>query len=364
MILVDGGEGQAQWIDAVELYPYDAGRRVILPALRKKNISTLDLVVVTHPHSDHLGGLLDVLADPAITIRQVWDSGVISIGRQFSYPTVTQFKTVIDSRKIPVAVPEEGRSVEWAKGVTAEVLHVDPMAKETNDASLVVRLHYGESALLLTGDAQGDSPKSAQIKMLAQYRDRLASDVLKAPHHGSRDSALADFLAAVHPKYAVISCGDYNGYNHPHPETIEAYRTLGVTVLRTDLDSHIEMSSDGKKWTVRTAAKGEVDLPRAKFEAPEVPVASIKDQLGRWVTMIGTVTAVEEAGRRKDSHILTLDGTARVFMARGREKGVLPEGHALRELMGKKVRVSGAVRDKPYGLQMALSSPRLLQVLP
>ncbi|MBI3097439.1 MAG: MBL fold metallo-hydrolase [Planctomycetes bacterium] len=354
-ILIDGGEGHTP--DAAELYPFDAGLRVVLPVLKKKGITTLDLVIATHPHSDHIGGLADVLAEASLTIREFWHSGHTA----WVFPSYERVQKILMERKIPSIVPELGKTCEWGKGVSATVLHLDPSAKNPNASSIVVKMAYGETSFLFTGDAE----EAAEAAMLAPDRaPLLASTVLKVGHHGSKTSTGTPFVAAVRPKFAVVSCGCYNGYGHPRPEPLETLQKAGARVYRTDSDSHVCASSDGKTVTLATAAAKEVDLPQAGFDAPEISPATISENVGKWVRLKGKVTAMRKAADGA-TYILTVDGKASVVIFKGVSKFIIAEGVALDAVEGKDVTVGGIVQDhKKYGLQIVINSKNMFHVTP
>lgn len=351
VILVDGGEGKTP--DAKVLYPFDAGSRVILPVLRAKSISRLDLVVESHPHSDHIGGLVDVLADPAIETKEVWDSGFAG----WKYPTYERLRGLVAEKKIPCLCPKEGAIYDWGDGVTAKVVRCAPDAHAPNDASIVLRISYGDVSILLTGDSEDAAEKA----MVAARSSDLKSTILKVAHHASKTSTSKEFLAAVAPKVAVISCGDYNGYGHPHPQTMETLATAKCDVHRTDLESHVEVRIDGKGYEIRTAAKGQVALPQAKFEPPAVAASALKEHVDEHVAVTGTVTQVSKFGKG-DNYLLTIDGTAKVVAYGNQTKEIGKLGFDVAGLKGKKVTVAGLVNDGKYGLQLLLRSPRSFRV--
>lgn len=353
-VLIDGGEGQTP--DAAELYPFDAGRRVVLPVLRKKGIATLDLVIATHPHSDHLGGLVDVLADTSVTVKELWQSGCTT----WDYPSYQKLQKVVAERKIPGRTPAEGETVDWGGGARATVLHIDSTAKGMNDTSIAVRLQYGGTSFLFTGDCEKDS----EAAMVERHGKELASTVLKVGHHGSKTSSTAPFLAAVTPKFAVISCGAYNGYGHPRPETLEALEKCGAKIYRTDRDSHVQTRSDGKSVSFATAAADHLDLPQAGFDAPEITPADITGNVGKWVRMRGKVTDLRKAGD-SGTYILTVGEKATVVILKGVSRLMADDGVPLDDLKGREVSLAGLVQDhKKYGIQIVVGCKSLFHLTP
>jgi competence protein ComEC len=234
-LLVDGGG------DLRGLAPpgADVGSRVVLPALAELGVSRLDVVVLTHPHPDHAGGLFAVLDQMAV--GELWltgESGPGSIG------DLLRAKAV--QRHVPVRVPP----VETVRfgDVDVEVLRSSWFAsRSTNDNSIVLRLVHGRVRLLLAGDVEA----LAEAELAQSGRD-LHSDVLKAGHHGSRTSSTEAFLRAVHPTHVLFSVGAHNPFGFPHFEVDERARSFGATTWRTDRGA-VTAVSDGRSVLVTQA---------------------------------------------------------------------------------------------------------------
>lgn len=204
--------------------------------LTKQGVKTLKYVVGTHPDADHIGGMdvvlykfdcetvmmPDVASDTA-SYRDVLDT-MKEKGYRSTLPKVGNTYTLGDARFV-IAGP--GKAYE-----------------DTNNHSIVIRMTHGENSFLLTGDMEEDAEAD-----ILQGRVSLQADVLKVGHHGSRSSSSEAFLEAVSPTYAVISCGEDNSYGHPHAQTLNALRRMGVQVFRTDEQGTVTASSDGSKIT-------------------------------------------------------------------------------------------------------------------
>ena len=206
-------------------------------------LAHIDYVISTHPHVDHVYGLSSVLnaapVDLLLTPVLEWDS------KAFSY-----MLKYAEKQGTPVIVPQEGDTLKLG-GATVTVLHCWPEAIDygrTNDASIVIRIDYGSTSFLLTGDAEDWSEY-----MMIDAGVNLKADVLKVAHHGSMYSSIAEFLRAVQPEYAVISVGKDNGYGHPHREVLDRLAAVGSTILRTDELGTIVMESDGDKVSLLSA---------------------------------------------------------------------------------------------------------------
>ena len=202
-------------------------------ALQESGVKRLDYMVATHPHSDHIGGLADVIKD-------------FDFGRIIMTDATT---TTAHYQNLLTAIKEKGKTITRAKVGTSYTLGgarfviLAPVKEydDLNETSVVIRLTYKKVAFLFTGDAS----EKSEADMLAQKR-MLAADVLKVGHHGSDTATTQTFFNAVHPRYAVISVGTGNSYGLPDRSVTERLKKAGVTVFRTDRDGTITCTSDGK----------------------------------------------------------------------------------------------------------------------
>lgn len=223
-LLIDAGEGE------------DRGGAV-LSYLKARNITSIDTAVATHPHSDHINAMDNVLNE--IPISRFYMPNAVH--------TTNDFENMLDALEpvSEVIQAKAGMSFNVGSSVKCDILApVSDNYKDLNDYSVVIRLTYGDTAFVFTGDAETLSEK----EMLAEGAE-LNADVLKCGHHGSSSSTSDKFLAAVKPKYAVISCGKNNDYGHPHRETLQKLNSAGINVLRTDEMGTITLVSDGKTVT-------------------------------------------------------------------------------------------------------------------
>lgn len=216
----------------------DPGLRDIVPALAELGVSRLDLVVLTHPHPDHAGGMTSVLEH--VAVGELWMTAPPGDG-------IGDFiRRKAAQRGVPVHEP---RTREIA-GVRLEVLSSawDP-ALSVNDNSIVLRLVYGRTAALLAGDAEALSEVD-----LAHGASNLSAQLLKAGHHGSRTSSTDAFLRRVHPQDVIFCVGARNQFGFPHPEVVERSERLGARTWSTDAGAVIA-ESDGRAMTVRRWAE-------------------------------------------------------------------------------------------------------------
>lgn len=237
-ILIDGGKR------AIPPYShFDAGKEVILPFLRKREIKRIDTMIATHPDGDHTGGLLAVL-DSNIQIDKVLDSGY-----QHTSYTYQEFLRKIDQRReTKYYQPRAGQVLNWGNEVKAQVLSPAHLFQDSNNCSIVIKLEFGDIAFLFMGDAE----KGAEGEMVSRYGNRLKSTVLKASHHGSKTGSSLNFLKAARPQVAVISCGRRNQYGLPHKEVMDRLTQFKVKIYRTDYRGNITITTDGKKIWVKT----------------------------------------------------------------------------------------------------------------
>lgn len=237
IMLVDGGLGGNKYSR------FDAGKMVISPYLKRRKFSRIHNLVMTHPHSDHIGGLLAILKK--FKIGQVMDSGM-------TYTTEIYLNclTVIDKKKIKYIIPETGDQINLDRRVKVKVLHPAKdweYSDNPNDNSIVLRIKYGKVSFLLTGDIED----RAEYNLLEEGVN-LSSTILKVPHHGSATSSSDDFLDAVDPEVAVISVGRNNKFGHPSPSVLASYQDQDIKIYRTDYNGDITFITDGAHYKVET----------------------------------------------------------------------------------------------------------------
>lgn len=209
-------------------------------------ISAIDYVVATHPHEDHIGGLDDCL--------QKYKAGQIFMPAiEHTTASFERLLDAIERQNLQIDVPEAGEYIIGNANTEFSVQCLAPNSEEyeeMNNYSIVLRILYGDRAILLTGDAEAFSEE----EMLdAGYE--LSSDVLKLGHHGSSTSSSKDFITAGAPTYAIASCGKDNDYGHPHREIRAMAEKLGWIFYRTDTDGTVAILTDGNKIAVQPLGK-------------------------------------------------------------------------------------------------------------
>lgn len=208
-----------------------------LPKVMGLTDRTIDIVVATHPDADHIGGLPDVLD------RYVVKNFVrTSLKGEGSYVERLD-RYASDEKDMTIIQIDSVRSINLGGGAYAEILYPDHEIQggDTNNASIVMRVVFGSTTVMLTGDA----PSAVEEWLVKLYGKDLDSDILKAGHHGSKTSTSENFLEAVSPSAVVISSGKDNSYGHPHAEVMDRIQHVGSTIYRTDTQGTIIFESDG-----------------------------------------------------------------------------------------------------------------------
>lgn len=222
----------------------DSGDRgsTIVEALKSYGVQEIELLIATHPHADHIGEMRDIMR--AFKVKELWDAGVAH--------TTRTYLDMLEERKskgIKFTKPRRGdtRNIGDAR---LEVLNPSDNLPDDNinNASIVVRLTYGDTRFLFTGDAEIE----AWGQMIDSVGDRLRADLLKAAHHGSSNGMTEKILDTVRPSIVTISCAVGNDYHHPHPRVVSLLkqRSQSIHLYRTDLEGTITAVSDGKKISV------------------------------------------------------------------------------------------------------------------
>lgn len=232
-MLIDGGNAE----DSNLIYSF----------LKKHEIKNLDYIVCTHAHEDHVGGLSGALnyatVDTAFCPVTSYDSKAFK-----------NFVKYLKKQNVEITVPKPGDTYDLGSAEFEILGPIEIDEDEPNDTSIVLRIVYGETSFLFTGDAGRDE----EADILEEDYD-LESTVLKVGHHGSATSTSYKFLNEVLPKYAVISVGKDNSYGHPNEDTLSRLRDADVMLLRTDMQGDIRCESDGKKVSFYVEKNADAD---------------------------------------------------------------------------------------------------------
>lgn len=226
---------------------------LVVAYLLEQGVTALDLVVNTHAHEDHVGGLPGVLA--VFETKNVWCPV-----KTYGSTCFEDFVKYADQQELELVCPAPGST--WALG-GAEVQVLGPVKDDydTNNSSMILRVEYGATSFLFTGDAETEAEKDV---LEAGYD--VSATVLKVGHHGSETSSSYQWLREVGAEYAVIQVGEGNSYDHPHEIILSRLRDADMTVYRTDLQGHIICYSDGRAVRFETDKSAPVTNPTAEPE--------------------------------------------------------------------------------------------------
>lgn len=243
-VLIDAGPG--------------VSKELLTLQLERLSIPQLDLVVATHPHEDHIGGMPMVLT--TYPVRYFTDPGTLH-----NTPPYKDMMEALIARKIPYRVARLSQSFKLDSGIQLDVLAPrDPLFEGTrsdlNNNSVVIRLVWKEFSMLFTGDAEAESEeRQVDDKFLAPV------DVLKVGHHGSFSSSNPEYIRTIRPKVAIASLGAGNDYGHPHDKTVRTFRERGIDFHRTDEEGQVRVLTDGTWMWVQS-------FPRKRLEDRSVPL--------------------------------------------------------------------------------------------
>lgn len=275
---IDVGQGDAtliQQINQDNTYNMliDAGNNgdgeYLVEYLKDQGVETLDYIIGTHPHSDHIGGLDDVIK--GFQVGAIIMPKVIANTRTFE-----EVMEAVSDKGLSITSPVPGTSYPLGE---AEFTILAPNSDDyasLNDYSIANRIVFGSNSFIFTGDAEALSEE----EILNNFNKRdLASDVFKLAHHGSSTSNTEDFLEAINPSYGIISCGQDNSYGHPHREIMAQLKARNILVFRTDLHGTIVINSDGKDISIETELDTGVNLG-----SQEVVISGL-DKIAEMVTI-------------------------------------------------------------------------------
>ncbi len=229
VIVIDGGEREQA--------------KTVTDYLLSQGIDTVDCYVATHPHSDHIGAAAGIIGGE-LNVKSV----MLTEFSEINTPTTdswARFLAAADKEEADVLFVKAGEEYTFGS-LTLSVLSPAEETTDYNDMSVVLRVSYGKNTFLFTGDASAEIER--QI-LAAGYEVR--ADVLKIAHHGSSSSTCPEFLQAVAPRLAVISCGRNNDFGHPHRETLQLLKDQGVNYRRTDENGTVTVYGNGKDLYIK-----------------------------------------------------------------------------------------------------------------
>lgn len=241
---LDVGQGDAVLITSPDGYELlvDGGpdMAVVRELAKKRSVfdRSIDMIIATHPDTDHVAGLIDVL-------RQYRVGLIIETASLYDTATAAAFQAAAVAEGARIITAQAGQEILLGASTTVRVLSPrgDSTNWETNTASVVVQVMYGDTEFILTGDAS----QGIEEYLVEKYGETLESEVLKLGHHGSDTSSSGLFLETVSPQYAVVSAGKDNRYGHPHEEVLLRAGEAGAQILSTAEDGTITFYSDGAR---------------------------------------------------------------------------------------------------------------------
>ena len=230
-------DGETMMIDGGNV----ADSNVVAAYLKKEDVTELNYVVCSHAHEDHVGGL-----SGALSVTKA--DNIYAPKTETNTKAYKNFKKKAEEQNVEIKHPNIGDEIQLGSSTVEFLGPVDENGKDLNSTSIVLKITYGNTSFLFTGDAESDEEE----EILNRGAD-LKSTVLKVGHHGSRTSTSYPFLREVMPQYAVISVEKGNSYGHPNEETLSKLSDAGVEVYRTDESGDIVMTSDGNSINIVTA---------------------------------------------------------------------------------------------------------------
>ena len=248
VIFFDVGQGDSILIsqgDTQVLIDGGPNSSTLLPSLGQAMAfydRKIELVILTHPHSDHLRGLIDVLENYQV-------DRVICSGAKYDHPSYEEWWHIIEEKSIPVTTASEGYRIGLGEETIISILSPSAPGGDIDNDSLVLLLEYGDYGFLFTGDIS----TTTEYELLSE-RAIPDIDVLKVAHHGSDSSTSEEFLRMARPEVAVISVGE-NSYGHPSPDVIKKLEGSGAFIYRTDQEGNIEFITDGERLWLKTGGR-------------------------------------------------------------------------------------------------------------
>lgn len=221
-------------------------RQLLEQKLSKYGVNRIKSVIVSHHHKDHMGNIFTVAGRYGVS--NIYDNGNVNNGNKNSI----KLHNILSKGEYNNRVLKSGDVVQIDKGYYFEVLspgeflQADKRIKnDQNNNSVVLKLHYGDFTMLLTGDIEAPT----EALLYKKYGSSLKSDVLKVGHHGSKTSSYYKFIEQVKPQYALISCGDFVKYHHPNKNVVGSLEHLGAKVYTTEKNGDLTIVTDGKGFT-------------------------------------------------------------------------------------------------------------------
>ena len=250
---IDVGQGDSILIDLADKeILIDGGDRSpgVVSYIEKHIDGELDIMCATHPHADHIGGLISVLHE--FQVDEIWHNGDSSTSQ-----TYTEFMACVNSETSDIRLLRQGDVIN-VNDLTFTVLNPATLVGTTNNNSIVVSLNYGDIDFLFTADAEKEAEGAMLVSSVVPVPE---VEILKVGHHGSHTACSQNFLALTSPEVAIYMAGKGNRYGHPHEETIIALSNIGAKIYGTDVHGTITVTTDGKTYDVQLEKDSEPVSP-------------------------------------------------------------------------------------------------------
>lgn len=296
-ILIDGGKQSAD--------------EKVVSYLKQAGVSSIDLMVATHPDSDHIGGLIAVLEQ--FEVKKVLDSG-----KSHTSQTYLEYLTIIDSKDIPFEVAKEGNLIDLDSDIQIKVLNSGSEIKDNNESSVVLKITYGQIDFLFTGDAENKQ----EAEMVSKHG--VDAEILKVGHHGSNTSSSQEFINAVKPKVAILSYGEGNSYGHPYSDVVNRLKATGAEIYSTAVSGNIVVTTDGSIYSV-DGQEMVVDQPEENDVSPIInPSTSLIDLVS--VNLNTEIATIKNTGK------VAIDMTGwKLVSVVGNQNYEFPKGYILKD---------------------------------
>lgn len=238
-ILIDAG-------DKNEYFDYG---KIVFEFIKSLGFEKINVILISHPHSDHIGGMIYILSN--MEIDTFYDPG-------FPYPSAIyqELLRLVKEKNIKYFLARENQKIDVDPSLDITILYPPKtlLFDTPNNNSVVLRIKYKEISFLFTGDIEKDAENEV-VRRYAKDLSKVSSNILKVPHHGSNSSSKIRFLKLIWPEVAIISCGKNNRFGFPNSSVLSRYKNFGIEVYRTDLDGTIEVITDGKDYVINKLIK-------------------------------------------------------------------------------------------------------------
>lgn len=242
-ILIRTSAGAAALIDGGT---ESAGIKAVVPFLREHGVEELDLMIMTHPHADHIGGLVPVLQN--VTVKAVYADGQVHTSQLYE-----ELLLLIERLEIPFYLARAGMEIALPGIDCLLVLNPsEPLFNDLNNNSVVLWMRAEGVSFLFTGDIENQ----AELRLVNQFSDGLIANILKVPHHGSNTSSSWELIEAVNPETVVIMVGEDNKYGHPSREVMIRYKNRGTAIYQTDIHGTVTVVVENGTYSVSTHKSG------------------------------------------------------------------------------------------------------------